>query len=350
MATTDVGSSSATPGPADPDSPGSASPETEKLTAAKALDRLVETGTFLIVPLLLIGLALTLYTDTFLSTGNLFRIMRTAAVYAIIGVGQTFVITSGNIDLSVGSMLALIMAITGTFVVAGVSIPVAIVIALLLGVIFGIINGLVVAWLRVPALLATLGTLITFRGVVMEYMDGEYHTRFPESLVMLGQGAYGPVPIPVIIAIVVAVFGWWLYKFTRFGRYAVAIGGNERAAVLAGINVRRWKIIIFAFQGALVGLASIIMMGRLNAAHPSTGQLMELHVIAGVVLGGTLLFGGKGFIFGTLLGMLLIGVLENGLLLAGLGFFWQQIFLGLLLIFAVALQLARNRKGTTNVY
>lgn len=317
----------------------------EKRNLAYVIDRLVETGTFLVVPLLIIMVGLTLYTDTFLASDNLFRIARTAAVYAIIGVGQTFVITSGNIDLSVGSMLALISAITGTFIVGGGSIPVAIVLAMALGVVFGLINGFVVAWLRVPALLATLGTLIAFRGAVMEYMDGDYHVRFPESLVFIGQGFVGPVPVPVILAAVIAVIGWLIFRFTRFGRYAVAIGGNERAAVLAGINVRFWKLAIFAFQGALVGVASIVMMGRLNAAHPSTGQLMELHVIAGVVLGGTLLFGGRGFIFGTLLGMLLIGVLENGLLLAGLGFFWQQIFLGTLLVFAVAIQMARFNRG-----
>lgn len=327
--------------------PGTSTTE-RRFSPSGALDRMVNSGTFLIVPLVIIVVALTLYTDTFMSTGNLFRIARTASVVAIIGVGQTFVITSGNIDLSVGSMLALVMSLTGTFVVGGGSIPIAILIALALGATFGIINGLIISWLRVPALLATLGTLITFRGAVMQYMDGDYHVRFPDALVLMGQGAYGPVPVPVIIAGGVAIIGALLYRYTRFGRYAVAIGGNERAAVLAGINVRRWKIAIFAFQGVLVGLASIVMMGRLNAAHPSTGQLMELHVIAGVVLGGTLLFGGRGFILGTLLGMLLIGVLENGLLLAGLGFFWQQIFLGLLLIFAVALQLARQNPEATD--
>ena len=311
------------------------------------VDRMVETGTFLIIPLIIIGIILTFASEHFLATDNLFTIARTASVYAIIGVGQTFVMTSANIDLSVGSMLALIMALTGTFIVGGGSIPVAILLALALGVVFGAINGFVVAWLKIPALLATLGTLITYRGVVLEFMHGDYHVRFPSSLVYLGQGMVGPVPVPVIIALAVGILGWLLYRFTRVGRYAVAIGDNERAAQLAGINVRRWKLMIFSFQGCLVGLASIVMMGRLNAAHPSVGQLMELHVIAGVVLGGTLLFGGRGFIFGTLLGMLLIGVLENGLLLAGLGFFWQQIFLGILLIFAVALQLARAGRRST---
>lgn len=312
------------------------------------IDRMVANGTFLLLPLLILVVIMTIASDAFLATGNLFNIMRTAAVVSIIGVGQTFVITSRNIDLSVGSMLAVVMAVVGTFVVDGLPILAAVVLAMVLGALLGALNGLIVAWLRVPALLATLGTLITFRGAVQQYMEGSYFTRFPESLVLLGQGAWGIVPVPVVLALVVATVGWLLYRYTRLGRYAVAIGGNEKAAVLAGINVRLWKVIIYAFQGTLVGLAAIVMMGRLNAAHPSVGQLMELHVIAGVVLGGTLLYGGRGFIWGTLLGMLVIGVLENGLLLAGLGFFWQQIFLGVMIIAAVALQLSRHSgRGST---
>lgn len=308
----------------------------------RSVDRMIDTGTFLIIPILVIGLTLSLVTDTFLQTSNLFTIARTAAVAVIIGVGMTFVITSANIDLSVGSMLALIMALTGTYLVAGGSVILAFLLAMVLGAAFGAFNGFIVAWLKVPALLATLGMLITYRGAVQEYMEGDYHVRFPDALVLLGQGAWGPVPVPVVIALVVVIVGWLLLRYTRFGRYATAIGGNERAALLAGINVRMWKMAIFAFQGALVGIAAMVMMGRLNAAHPNTGQLLELHVIGGVVLGGTLLFGGRGFIWGSVLGMLLIGLLENGLLLAGLGFFWQQIILGLLLVGAVALQIARR--------
>jgi ribose/xylose/arabinose/galactoside ABC-type transport system permease subunit len=307
------------------------------------LRRVLDRTNFLVIPLIVFVVALSLLTDTFLTSQNLFNIMRAAAVYIIIGVGQTLVITSANIDLSVGSMLALVMALTGTYlVVYEGSLPVAILLALTLGGIFGLFNGLVVTRLHVPALLATLGTLVTYRGVVHEFMGHRYYTRLPEGIVYLGQGMVGPVPVPVIIALVVATVGVLIYHYTRFGRYAVAIGGNEEAAVLAGINVRLWKTLIFVFQGLLVGLAAVVMMGRLNAAHPSVGQGAELHVIAGTVLGGTLLFGGSGTIVGMVLGMLLIGVLENGLLLARLGFFWQQIFLGLLIIFAVAVQIARQ--------
>ncbi len=318
---------------------------TEGNAATRALDRMVNTGTFLVIPTLLIMAALWASTDAFMTSDNVLRVARAASIYAIIGVGQTFVITSGNIDLSVGSSLALVGAITGTYLVAGGSVPVAMVLAIGLAMLLGMVNGLIVAWLGVPALLATLGTLITYRGAVLEYMGSEYHVRFPAGIVYLGQGYVGPIPVPFIIALTVTAMGALLYRYTKFGRVTVAIGGNETAAILAGINVRRWKLGIYTFQGALVGLAALVMMGRLNAAHPSTGQLMELHVIAGVVLGGTLLFGGRGFILGSLLGMFLISVLENGLLIAGFGFFWQQIVLGMLLIFAVGLQMARA-KGT----
>ena len=321
--------------------PSTADRTSEAGIAARALDRLVNTGTFLIIPTLLIMAALWVFTDAFMTTDNVLRVARAASIYAIIGVGQTFVITSGNIDLSVGSSLALVGAITGTYLVGGGSVPVAFVLAIVLATVLGMVNGLIVAWLGVPALLATLGTLITYRGAVLEYMGSEYHVRFPPQVVYLGQGYVGPIPVPLIIALTVTLIGWFIYRYTKFGRVTVAIGGNETAAVLAGINVRRWKLAIYSFQGALVGLAALVMMGRLNAAHPSTGQLMELHVIAGVVLGGTLLFGGRGFVVGAFLGMFLISVLENGLLIAGLGFFWQQIVLGILLIFAVGLQMSR---------
>lgn len=315
------------------------------LRVAQMLYQPFERVNFLLLPLLLIIIGMTLATDRFLTPNNLFNIMRTASIFIVIGVGQTFVITSANIDLSVGSMMALIVGLTGTFLVSGGSVIVAILMALSLGILFGLINGLVVTRLGVPALLATLGTLVTYRGMIQEYMRGDYHVSFPQPIVYLGQGMVGPVPVPVIIALLVSAIGVLLLRYTRFGRYCIAIGGNEDAARLAGINVNRWKTIIFAFQGMLVGLGGLMLMGRLNAAHPSVGQGLELHVIAGVVLGGTSLFGGRGSIIGALLGMLLIGVLENGLLLARLGFFWQQIFLGILIIFAVSVQIARQKRS-----
>ncbi|MGF1627631.1 MAG: ABC transporter permease [Alphaproteobacteria bacterium] len=305
---------------------------------------------FLFVPILVIFVVLSIYAPNFLTAGNIENILRLACIYMVLGVGQTMVMTSANIDLSIGSMSALIMALVGTVVLGdfafllGQNVLAGIVLALVLGTTFGAVNGLIVTKFKVPSLLATLGVLVTYRGIVQEYMYGSYHVRFPESLRFLGQGSVLGIPTPVIVALLVAVAGWLILHRSRFGRHVIAVGSNEQAAIRAGINVDRVKIGVFALQGFLVGLAAILFMGRLNSAHPSFGIGMELHIIAGVVLGGTLLFGGYGTIIGTVLGMTLIGVLENGLLLAGAGFFWQQIFLGLLIIASVGVQLHFHRR------
>jgi ribose transport system permease protein len=306
--------------------------------------RLIERSNILTIPLIVLIVVMSLLSDRFLTEVNVYNVLRAASVYIIIGVGQAFVMTSRNIDLSVGSMMALIMAVVGKFMFDGGAVWIAVIYALGLGVLLGAVNGLIVTLLGVPALLATLGMLVTYRGMVNEYLYGTTVSRFPEWITWLGQGTLGPVPVPVVIALVVAGLGSLLYHFTRVGRYAVAIGGNEEAAVLAGIRVRLWKTVFFALQGLLVGLAALVFLGRLDAAHPTVGVGLELHVIGGVVLGGTLLFGGRGTMWGVVLGMVLIAVLNNGLILAGAGFFIQQIFLGILLVLAVAAQTARHRR------
>lgn len=298
----------------------------------------------LILPIIVFMILMTLLSDRFFTTVNQLSMMRAASIFVIVGVGQAFVMCSRNIDLSVGSMLGLIMGLVGTFVFGGGSIPLAILLALGLGVVLGLVNGFIVTWLKVPALLATLGTLVAYRGLVNQYMYGSTVSRFPDPIVWMGQGRVLGVPVPIYFAAATAVLGAVLYRYTRFGRYAIAIGGNEEAAVLAGIRVRFWKNMFFAFQGACVGLAALIFLGRLDAAHPGVGTAMELHIIAGVVLGGTILFGGYATMWGVVLGMFLIELIGNGLLLSGAGFFWQQVFLGGMLILAVALQMLKYRK------
>lgn len=299
----------------------------------------------LIVPLIGIVILLSLFSDSFLTTSNFQNLLRIAAFFIVLGVGQTFVITSGNIDLSIGSMLALVMALV-SFELVDPGLPIGLVVlgSVVIGAFFGAINGLIVTVLKIPALLATLGGLIAYRGIVQQYMYGGQYAGFPDEIVAIGRGSIGIMPISVIIAAGAVALGIFLFRYTRFGRYSIAIGSNEEAARRAGIKVDRWKVAIFAFQGAMVGVAALMLMGRMNAAHPNMGAMSELHVIAGVVLGGTLLFGGYGTIFGTVLAMILIAVLENGLMLAGAGFYWQQIFLGLLIIAAVAIQMLRVRQ------
>lgn len=331
---------------AEPQGSGAQEPSSPVMRAVRWL---FGEANLLIVPLILIMIGLTFFSPVFLTTGNMQNIMRLAAFFTVLGVGQTFVITSGNIDLSIGSMLALVMGIVSfNLVVPDYPLPVIFVGSMLIGAFFGTINGLIVTKLKIPALLATLGGLIAYRGIVQQYMYGNQFAGYPEAILRIGRGTWGVVPISVVLALVVAVTGALLFRYTRFGRYTIAIGSNEEAARRAGINIDRWKIAIFAYQGAMVGIAAIMLMGRMNATHPNMGAMNELHAIAGVVLGGTLLFGGYGTIFGTVLAMILIAVLENGLLLAGAGFFWQQIFLGVLIILAVATQMLRLRLRGSN--
>lgn len=332
-------------------STGESGAQTGETQAAAALPlqtrvwNLVKRIHLLVLPLIVFMIVFSMMHERFLTSTNLLNVARAASMYSVIGIGMTFLITSRNIDLSVGSMLGLTMAMAGTAMRwYGVPVPIAILIALFGGGLLGLINGLAVTVLKVPALLATLGTLVAYRGILNQYMYGETASRFPESIVFLGQGMVGPIPVPVIVAAIAIAIAMYVYKYTRFGRYAVAIGGNEEAAQRAGIKVNFWKVIYFVTQGALCGLAAIIYLGQINATHPAIGTGLELHIIAGTILGGTLLFGGYGSIGGMALGMYLIGVLENGLVLGGAGFFVQQIFLGALLIAAVAAQLAQRRR------
>ena len=303
----------------------------------------VERINMLTVPLVLIVIIMSFLSDRFLTSQNIYNVLRASAIYIIIGVGQAFLMTSKTIDLSVGSMLGLVMGFTGSYLFFGGNAPVAMLMALGLGLAFGVINGLLVTRLNVPPLLATLGMLVAYRGVLQQYLYGTTVSRFPQAIKVLGQGTVAGIPVPVIIAAAVAVIGALLYRHTKFARYAIAIGDNEEAAVLAGIRVKRWKLVFYLFQGLLVGVAALVFLGRIDSAHPGIGTGLELHVIAGVALGGTSLFGGKGTMWGVVLGMVLIAVLSNGLLLAGAGFFVQQIFLGVLLVASVALQVARSR-------
>ena len=290
---------------------------------------------FIVIPLL---------NDRFLAVTNQMNITRQIAVYLIIALGQTFVIASKGIDLSVGSTLGLTSVVLATLAQNDWPVALAILVAVALGAFVGTINGLIITKLNVTPLITTLGMLVALRGVVHLYMGGRTVARMPESLVFLGQGFIGPVPMPAIISFGLAALAWWLFNSTRFGRYAASIGSNEQACRLVGIKVERHKVLLYAFQGALVGIAAAVLVGRLNAASPGLGEGYELHIIAAVVLGGTALFGGVGTIVGTILGIFTIGILENGMVLIGADFHTQRVLIGILLIVAVAYQGYRLRR------
>ncbi len=306
---------------------------------------LVKSLNTIIIPTILCVILLSIASDKFLTIDNQLNILRSASVAMIVGVGMVFVISARHIDLSVGSMLGIVASLTGFLVLAGYPIIVTFAFAVFAGTMFGLLNGVIVGYLRVPALLATLGTLVLLRGTVQQVMYGTAHVRFPPEFVALGQGETLGVPNLIWVAAIAVIIGHFVLTRLRYGSHILAIGGDPQAARIAGINVRRLTIISFVVQGILVAIAAFLLMGRMNSAHPSLGQGLELHIIAGVILGGTSLFGGVGKVWGMAIAMYLIAILENGLLLAGAGLFWQQILLGVLLIISVAIQVNRTRKG-----
>jgi len=300
---------------------------------------------FVIVALYIL---LAVLSDRFLTLNNQMNITRQVAVYLIIALGQTFVISSRGIDLSVGSMLGLCGAVVATQIADGVAVWLAILMGVALGTALGALNGLIITRLNISPLIATLGMLVALRGATHLYYTHLYNnyvvSRLPPDIVFLGQGFIGPVPMPAIIAAGVVLLAWYLFYSTRFGSYTTSIGSNEQACALSGIKVPRQKVLIYAFQGFCVGIAAAVLVGRLNGASPVLGTGYELHIIAAVVLGGTALFGGIGTILGTVLGILTIGVVENGMVLIGADFHLQRVLIGILLIAAVAYQGYRRRK------
>jgi ribose/xylose/arabinose/galactoside ABC-type transport system permease subunit len=298
-----------------------------------------------LIAIVLIYVILTIITgDTFNTVNNQITIMRAASVFLILAVGQTLVMSTGGIDISTGSMIGVVGAIVGIGLENGWMAPaLALPAALLLGAALGAFNGFNVTVLGVPPLLATLGTFVAYRGFTQYFMGVNLVTGLPDIITNIGRASVLGVPVPVWMALFVTLLGWLVLRRTIYGRYIIAIGSNPAAARATRINVRSITASTYIIQGALAGLAALVLMGRLDSASAAMGEGLELHIIAAVVLGGTYLFGGRSTMIGTLLGVYLIGMLENGLIQTGAGFFVQKMILGLLIIAAVAMQLHQKR-------
>ena len=288
------------------------------------------------------------FTPYFLTTQNLLSITIEAAVTAIAAVGQTFVILSAGIDLSTGSVLALVTVTSAIVMGTGQSMVVGILTGLAVGGICGLFNGIAVGKLRIPPFIATLGMMGIARGLALIVTGGVPRFQLAQGFEILGQGFFQNV-IPVSTVIMVAVYlgaGLVLHR-TRFGRYTYAIGSNIEAAKLSGIDVSRYLVYIYAVAGLSAGIAGLIAESRLGSGQPAGGQGLELETIAAVVIGGTSLFGGEGNIFATLIGALIIASLRNGLNVIGVYAFWQNVVIGVALLLAVyADQWRRSRRGT----
>jgi ribose transport system permease protein len=292
-----------------------------------------------LIGLIVITVILSIVSSDFFTLDNIFNVLRQVSINALIGFGMTFVILTGGIDLSVGSILALSSAITAGMLANGMDPILAMLIGLGSGAVMGAINGLFITKGKVAPFIATLATMTIFRGLTLVYTDGRPITGLSNSsfFEIVGRGYFGWIPVPVVWMLVCYLILYSILKKTTFGRRVYAIGGNEEASVLSGIRVNSVKIWIYSLTGALSALAGIILASRLNSAQPTAGTSYELDAIAAVVLGGTSLSGGRGWIFGTLVGALIIGVLNNGLNLMNVSSFYQQVVKGGVILLAVLL-------------
>lgn len=299
------------------------------------------------ISLALLFAVLSIASPYFLTGTNLASVIRQTAVINIMALGMTLVIVSGGIDLSVGSILAFAGVLgTMTMVETG-SVPLGILAGVLCGALWGCANGLMIASLRIPPFIVTLGTLGIVRGLTLVISGGLPIVGLPKEHGLLGEGTIGPVPFVLVVLVLCAVIAHFALHGTKLGRYTYAIGSNESAAVYAGIPVARYKVAIYAICGLLSGLAGMIETSRLMTGQPTAGVSYELQVIAAVVIGGGSLTGGEGTVIGTLIGAFIMGLLSNGSDLLGVNPYWQQVIIGAIIILAVALDEARKRRFAT---
>jgi len=311
-----------------------------------------------LLALALMVLALSLLTDRFLTADNGWNILRQISVNLCLSIGMTLVILSGGIDLSVGAILGFAGAVAAGLLKNGVSIPAldvhlqfttsgAILAGVLTGALLGCHNGIAVTRFRLPPFIATLGMLSIARGFAFLWTGGFPITGLGASFAVIGTGTFLGMPMPVWIMFVLTAVFVVVTRRTRFGRHLYAVGGNERAARLTGLPVNRIKIAVYTLAGALAGVAGLIVTSRLDSAQPNAGLSYELDAIAAVVIGGTSLSGGRGSVTGTVLGCLIIGVLNNGLFLLNVSPFWQLAIKGYVILVAVALD-KMNARGRTD--
>jgi ribose/xylose/arabinose/galactoside ABC-type transport system permease subunit len=294
----------------------------------------------------LVGLCAILWalTPHFLTFSNLLNVAQQTSINAIVAAGMTFVIVSGGIDLSVGSIVAVSGVVLGTMLQGGVPIPIALAASVLAGVSCGLINGLLISIGRLPPFIATLGMMSIARGAALLFTEGRPVSGFAEPFRWVATGSVGFVPSPVIAMIAVYAVAHVVLTRTTFGRYVYAIGGNEEAARLSGVSIAFHKTAIYGVSGLMSAVAAIVLTARLNSAQPIAGMMYELDAIAATVIGGTSLMGGEGSLGGTLVGALIMGVLRNGLNLLGVSSFLQQIVIGGVIVGAVLVDTILKRR------
>lgn len=310
--------------------------------------------------LLLLTLVFSLTSEAFFSVGNAMTVSLQVTTIVYLGIGATFVILTGGIDLSVGSVLALSGVVAGLLVKAGLPVSAAMSLGIVVGALCGVVNGLCVTRLKLPPFIATLGMMLVARGVALQLTDARAVSGLGEAFGVLGNGAlwrieeidaqgfpnvvFPGIPYPVILMVVLAIAAGLLLRRTTLGRHIHAVGSNGEAARLSGVYVNRVTMFAYIVSGALAGLTGCVLMSRLVTAQPNEGVMYELDAIAAAVIGGTSLIGGVGTISGTVIGAFVIGILRNGLNMNGVSSFTQQIIIGLVILFTVWIDQLRNRR------
>ncbi|CAG5068978.1 Ribose import permease protein RbsC [Dyadobacter sp. CECT 9623] len=307
-----------------------------------------------LIALFLLCVGLSILSDKFLSVSNLWNVMRQISVNICISTGMTLIVLTAGIDLSVGSVLALCGAITAGLLKSGIEIPSdnlyigftvlgASLAGILTGSALGALNGWTITKFKVPPFVATLAMLTVARGFTMLWTKGFPISGLGDTFLYLGTGWFLGVPVPVWISVLIVLLAVFITTKTRLGKYIYAIGGNESASRLSGIQVNKVKIIVYTIGGALAAVGGLLVTSRLDSAQPNAGVSYELDSIAAVVIGGTSLSGGRGSVLGTVQGALIIGVLNNGLVLLNVSPFWQQVVKGLVILLAVIIDKANSK-------
>lgn len=314
----------------------------EAVSAKSRLAWLTQYG--IIIAFLLLCIALTFLNKYFLTPENITNILLQTSINGILAMGMTLVILTGGIDLSVGSVLAFSSIVAATFVTGDnpQSPLVALIVGIVTGALLGLINGCIIAYLKIPPFVATLGMLSVARGLTYAYTGGMPVPNLSESFLNLGEGSFLGVPMPVLIFLLIFGILWVVLNHTTYGRSVYAVGGNVKSARTAGIATRPVTASVYVIAGLLAGLGGLILTARTSSALPQAGVSYELDAIAAVVIGGTSLSGGVGSIAGTLLGALIIGTINNGLDLLGVSSAYQQIVKGCIIVVAVLLDYSRH--------
>lgn len=308
----------------------------------QVIEEIKEKAIFLVLVVMIIFFSIV--TKTFLTVDNLFNVARQVSMLGIASIGMTFVILLGGIDLSTGSVITFVNIITAYMMVKmGMNMWPAIFITLLVCVLIGLFNGFAVATFQMPSLIVTFATQTIFAGLAYMISGGMPISGLPEAFAMIGQGYLGVVPVPVIIMIIAFIVGGVILNKTYFGRYFYALGGNEEAAKLSGIRVKGIKMLVFALSGLFGGIAGVVMLSRTNSGQATAGRGYEFDVITAVVLGGVSLSGGSGKILNVVAGVLILGVLSNGMVLMNVSSYAQMVIKGIILLLAVGFDCVQKK-------